>query len=162
RVLVDARTGEVLVRTSLTADISNASYQVYADGTSFKPFDSPTPMSPGLATPDSTQPPTVNRNVVTLPALDTTASPNGWIDDGGTATFGNNVDAHLDTDDSNPTYGTASHPTSATRSFIFPLDLALDPLSYQSAAVTQLFYACNWYHDKLYALGFTESAGNFQ
>ena len=26
----------------------------------------------------------------------------------------------------------------------------------------QLFYLCNWYHDKLYELGFTEAAGNFQ
>ncbi len=37
-----------------------------------------------------------------------------------------------------------------------------DPTNYSAAAVVQLFYLCNWYHDKLYALGFTEAAGNFQ
>ena len=42
------------------------------------------------------------------------------------------------------------------------MDLTQSPTTYQSAAMTTLFYLCNWYHDKLYALGFTESAGNFQ
>ncbi len=162
RVLVDARTGEVLMRTSLTNDISNASYRVYADGTTLQPFDSPSPMSPGLSTPSSTQPATVSRNLITTPALDATASPNGWINDGGTDTYGNNVDAHLDTAATNPTYGTGTHATSATRVFDFALDLTMAPTSYQSAVVTELFYACNYYHDKLYALGFTETAGNFQ
>ena len=37
-----------------------------------------------------------------------------------------------------------------------------DPSAYASASVVQLFYLCNWYHDKLYELGFTEAAGNFQ
>ena len=127
RVLVDARTGEVLMRTSLTADISNASYNVYADGTTLQPFDSPSPMSPGLSTPASTQPATVSRNLITTQALSTTASPNGWIDDGGRATFGNNVDAHLDLSSTNPGYGTGTHAVSATRSFDFALDLAQDP-----------------------------------
>ena len=30
------------------------------------------------------------------------------------------------------------------------------------AAITNLFYVANWYHDFLYHLGFTEAAGNFQ
>ncbi|EDY18001.1 peptidase M36 fungalysin [Chthoniobacter flavus Ellin428] len=162
QVLVDAQTGEVLLRRSLTADISNASYRVYADSTSLQPFDSPTPMSPGLSTPGSAQPAAATRNLITTPALDNTASPNGWIDDGGTATYGNNVDAHLDTGNTNPTYGTGTHATSATRNFDFTLDLTQDPTTYQNAILTSLFYACNYYHDKLYELGFTESAGNFQ
>jgi extracellular elastinolytic metalloproteinase len=28
--------------------------------------------------------------------------------------------------------------------------------------ITQLFYVTNWYHDKLFLLGFDEAAGNFQ
>src|SRR5262249_2391009 len=49
------------------------------------------------------------------------------------------------------------------RVFDFAMDLsAQDPTNYGSAAVTQLFYWCNWYHDRLYQLGFTEAAGNFQ
>ena len=37
-----------------------------------------------------------------------------------------------------------------------------DPTNYASAAVVQLFYLNNWMHDRLYQLGFTEAAGNFQ
>ena len=49
------------------------------------------------------------------------------------------------------------------RVFDFPMDLTTqDPTNYSPAAVVQLFYLCNWYHDKLYELGFTEAAGNFQ
>ncbi|HEY8559186.1 MAG TPA: M36 family metallopeptidase [Pyrinomonadaceae bacterium] len=36
------------------------------------------------------------------------------------------------------------------------------PTNYQKAAVTQLFYVVNRYHDELYRLGFTEQAFNFQ
>ena len=162
RVVVDARSGEVLMRTSLTNDISNASFRVYADAASLKPYDSPTPLSPGYSTPLTTQPPAVNRNLITLQAIDTTASPNGWINDGGTDTYGNNVDAHLDLSNTNPGYGTGTHATSATRVFDFTMDLAQAPATYQSAAITNLFYLCNWYHDKMYGFGFTESAGNFQ
>ena len=162
RVLVDAKTGEVLMRTSLTNDISNASYRVHAHATNLKPLDSPTPFSPGHNAPSSAQPAEVARNLITLQALDPTASPNGWIDDGGISTFGNNVDAHLDLAGSNPNYGTGIHADSAARVFDFPIDLTQAPSTYQSAAVTTLFYLCNWYHDRLYALGFTESAGNFQ
>ncbi|MFT3743934.1 MAG: M36 family metallopeptidase [Pyrinomonadaceae bacterium] len=33
---------------------------------------------------------------------------------------------------------------------------------YRRGMLTQLFYVSNWYHDKLFALGFNEGAGNFQ
>lgn len=36
------------------------------------------------------------------------------------------------------------------------------PRSYINASIVQLFYTANTYHDLLYTLGFTESAGNFQ
>src|SRR6185436_4585554 len=48
------------------------------------------------------------------------------------------------------------------RVFDFPIDLDQGPEGYSSAAVVQLFYWCNWMHDQLYDLGFTEAAGNFQ
>jgi hypothetical protein len=155
KVLVDAETGEAMVRQGLTNYISDASYRVFTS-------DSPSPFSPGHPTPLATQPPTVSRTLLTTPALDTTASPNGWIDDGINETRGNNVDAHTDTNADN----VADLPRpqgSPVRVFDFPLDLTTQaPASYKDAAVTQLFYWCNWMHDKLYALGFTEAAGNFQ
>ncbi len=161
RVLVDAENGAILVRQGLTNYITPASYRVYAKAATKQPHDSPTPLSPGHPTPLTTQPPLVTRELVTLDALNTTASPNGWIDDGGTATIGNNVAAHTDSD-ANPNVPDLPRPTSATRTFDFPVDFANAPAAYKDAAVTQLFYLNNWVHDKLYELGFTESAGNFQ
>lgn len=159
RVLVDAQSGAVLVRRGLTNYISDATFRVYAK-TDKQPYDSPTPFAPGHSTPLTTQPTEVSRNAITLQAENLTASPNGWIDDGGTQTLGNNVDAHTDTNADN--VADLPRPTSATRNFDFPLDLTQAPSTYKDAAVTNLFYLCNWIHDKYYALGFTESAGNFQ
>jgi subtilisin-like proprotein convertase family protein len=34
--------------------------------------------------------------------------------------------------------------------------------AFRRGAVTQTFYVTNWYHDRLFALGFDEAAGNFQ
>src|SRR5204862_8211606 len=126
RVLVEAESGEVLLRNSLGADISNASYRVYTG-------DSPTPMSPGLSTPISNQPPVVSRVLVVTNAVNTNASPNGWINDGVNETRGNNVDAHLDRDhDDQPDSRPQGSPS---RVFDFPLDLAQPPSSYTNASV---------------------------
>lgn len=155
RVLVDAQTGEVIIRRGLTRYISDASYRVYTS-------DSPSPFSPGHATPLTTQPPATNRVLVTLTALSTNASPNGWINDGVNETTGNNVDAHTDwnADDLPDLPRPVGSPF---RVFDFAMDpTTQDPTSYAPASVTQLFYLCNWYHDRLYELGFTEAAGNFQ
>ncbi len=155
RVLVDADSGEVQLRHCLTEYISNASYRVFTS-------DSPTPMSPGLATPLTTQPPLAARALITTPALNTTASPNGWIDDGVNETRGNNVDAHLDLN-SDDIADTPRPQGAAGRVFDFPLDLTLQaPAAYRDAAVTNLFYWCNLVHDRFYELGFTEASGNFQ
>jgi len=154
RLLVDTATGEALVRRCLTTDISDATYRVYTS-------DSPSPFSPGYPSPTTAQPPLVARSLVTLPALDVNASPNGWINDGVNETRGNNVDAHTDlNDDDQPDLPRPQG--SPFRVFDFPLDLNSQPSSYRNAAVVQLFYWCNWMHDQLYELGFTEAAGNFQ
>jgi trimeric autotransporter adhesin len=160
RIVVDAESGEVLSRTSLTADISPATYRVYADSASLQPFDSPMPFSPGHSTPSSVQPPEVPRQLITTQAENTTASPDGWVPDGGTTTLGNNVQAHTDTNADN--IADLPRPTSATRNFDFPVNFTQSPTLYKDALVTQLFYMNNWIHDKMYALGFTEASGNFQ
>jgi len=155
RVLVDAQTGNVLLRRCLTAYLSDATYRVFTS-------DSPSPFSPGHATPLTNQPALVPRALITLPALDTNASPNGWIDDGVNETRGNNVDSHTDRNSDNSP-DLPRPQGSPFRVFDFAMDLTTqDPTNYSAAAVVQLFYLCNWYHDKLYDLGFTEGAGNFQ
>ena len=42
------------------------------------------------------------------------------------------------------------------------MDLNQAPSTYKDASNTQLFYWTNFMHDRLYQLGFTEAAGNFQ
>lgn len=155
RVLVDAQTGELMLRHGLTEYISDATYNVFTS-------DSPSPYSPACPTPCTTQPSLVSRSLVVTSAVSTLASPNGWINDGNNTTLGNNVDAHLDKNaDDVPDAG--SRPTgSPFRVFNFAMDLAQEPITYTNAAVVQLFYWNNWMHDKLYELGFTEAAGNFQ
>jgi hypothetical protein len=154
RVLVDAQSGEPLLRHCLTDYITDATYRVYLS-------DSPSPFSPGHPTLLTNQPPFVSRVLVVTNAFNTNASPNGWIDDGVNETRGNNVDAHTDRNADN----VADLPRpqgSPFRVFDFPLDFAQPPSENTNAAVTQLFFLCNWYHDRLYELGFTEAAGNFQ
>ena len=71
------------------------------------------------------------------------------------------MDAHLDRDADN--LPDLPRPQgSPARVFDFPIDLSQSPTNYSSAAVVNLFYWCNWMHDRLYDLGFTEAAGNFQ
>ena len=155
RLVVDAETGEILVRHGLTEYYSDATYRVYTS-------DSPSPYSPACATPCTTEPPVVARDLVTLSALSSNDSPAGWIGDGQNTTVGNNVDAHLDkVADNVPDPG--SRPTgNPFRVFDCSMDLTQQPVTYTNAAVVQLFYWCNWMHDKLYELGFTEATGNFQ
>lgn len=154
RILVDANNAQLLRRQCLTRYISNASYRVWTS-------DSPSPMSPGYPTPVTNQPPLASRTLLTLAALDTNASPAGWIPDGGNETLGNNVDAHTDWNSDN--LPDLPRPQgSPFRVFDISINLAKDPTNYASGSVVQLFYLCNYYHDVLYQLGFTEAAGNFQ
>lgn len=155
RVLVDVETGEIWIRHARTSYATAATYRVFTG-------HSPTPKSPGYAAPGQTnQPAVVSRQLITLDAVDDTASPAGWIPDGANETLGNNVDAHLDADGDN----VADLPRpqgSPARVFDFPIDFTQSPTAYRKAAVVNLFYWGNWMHDKLYELGFTEAAGNFQ
>ena len=153
-VVVDAITGEIWLHRYTTLHISDATYNVYTS-------DSPSPFSPGWPTPNTAQPPLTSRTLVTIAALSTNASPNGWINDGNNSTKGNNAEAYLDrNDDYVPDRPQPQGNTN--RVFNFPMDLTQDPTNYADASQVQLFYWLNWYHDRLYDLGFTEAAGNYQ
>jgi len=155
QVLVDAESGQPIIRRHRTCFLSDATYNVYTS-------DSPSPFSPGWPTPNTGQPPLTNRVLVTLSALDPVASPDGWIADADNETRGNNADTFPDRDFDQQPDGGARPQGNPPRVFDFPLDLTQEPLSYTNAATVQMFYWVNWYHDVLYGLGFTESAGNFQ
>jgi hypothetical protein len=154
-ILVDAETGEVLLRRSLTAHIGPATYNVFTS-------DSPSPLSPGPDNPSPDQPPVVEREMITLSALDEGASPDGWIPDGQRTTSGNNAWVFLDRDFSETPDGPLPQGAGEDRIFDFPLNLEQAPLSYANASIVQFFYQANWFHDRAYQLGFTEAAGNFQ
>jgi hypothetical protein len=94
------------------------------------------------------------------------ASPYGWHDTNGAAgaeftiTRGNNVWAMEDVDGNN---GTGASPSGgANLDFDFPINLTQEPINYQAAAVTNLFFWNNIMHDVWYRYGFTEASGNFQ
>ncbi len=157
-IVVDATDGTVLWRHNrLVSDTTQAmSFRVYSAA------DNPQPLSPSRATPDGFQAPFVAREFVVVQPSDVSAfSPNGWINDGNRETVGNNVDAHLDVNADNVA-DTPRPNGGAGRVFDFPLDTTQAPSTYQDAAVTQLFYRANVFHDRLYAMGFDEAAGNFQ
>jgi hypothetical protein len=154
QLILDATTGQAWVRTDLTQNLTDATYRVFTS-------DSPSPFSPGHSVPLTNQPAVWPRTSETIAALDTNASPNGWINDGVYVTQGNNVRAHLDRDANNvPDLPLVQGTTN--RVFSFSMDPTRHPTNYGAASVVQLFYWCNWMHDTLYGLGFTEAAGNFQ
>ena len=102
------------------------------------------------------------------PELDNTvASPEGWHTSGSnswTTTRGNNTDTYEDTNDSDgPTGGDAARVDGGNNlEFDFPLDTSGNPLTYQDAAITNLFYWNNVLHDVWFNYGFDEVSGNFQ
>lgn len=105
-----------------------------------------------------------SRTILVQPA-DPTASPYGWHDTDGvagaeyTTTRGNNVNAYEDGNNQGyqPNGGTnlefTGYPFSQTYS---------NSNQYEDAAITNLFYMNNIFHDIMYQYGFDEVGGNFQ
>lgn len=163
RTLVDAETGGVVIRQNLTFYQGTppvaVSMSVYTS-------DSPSPFTPGWPTPSIAQPGTVARTHLTnFIGLSAVGSPRGWVYPATNSvytTVGNNVDAHADWDDNDDPDTPRPQVPQDTPDFMFPLDLNLAPSSYTNAAIVNLFYWNNFMHDRLYGLGFTEAAGNFQ
>lgn len=159
-IIIDATTGELLHRHNRLVFDSTQPIQVRGFTK-----DSPAPARLGPAEPNQFQAPEIARDLITItPQMMMPFSPVGWIVDGGLETIGNNVAAHTDVDQNNAPDLPRPQATLVgdTRVFDFPLDTALAPSTYRSAAVAHLFYLTNIFHDRLYALGFDEAAGNFQ
>jgi len=157
-LLVDACDGRLLRTRSRTWAVTSedAAFRVY-------PWDSPAPGTPGSDSPDGQQFPLRPSDLRVASASEVAPfSPNGWIDDGVNETQGNNVDAHTDLNgDDQPDL---PRPSGLPyRVFDYPCDPGQqDPSGCRDAAVVNLFYAVNVFHDRLYELGFDEPAGNFQ
>jgi len=151
-VTVDAVDGRVWTRFDWIAD---AQYRVYA-----LPIEAPTFTTP--------LPPADARTTEVDPQ-NATASPFGWHDLNGapgaetTLTSGNNVNACIDRSPEDDVCDAGSQPDGgAGLNFTPALDLTMDPLTYQPAAVVNLYYWNNIIHDVAYLYGFDEQGGNFQ
>jgi hypothetical protein len=164
-ILVDAIDGTLLWRKNITDhQTQSATYTVYTD-------DSPGPLSPSNALPGTnTQASGINPTTVTLIGNEPPNTFNnlGWMTDGMNTTTGNNVDCGLDISSPNGIDTAGRAIGSPNRVFTFsynPPPLGSDAPSgtnYRNGIVTNLFYWSNVYHDRLYLLGFTEAARNFQ
>ncbi|MBV9956875.1 MAG: M36 family metallopeptidase, partial [Acidobacteria bacterium] len=141
-ILLDANTGELLVRGNLYIEAAQGT--VYTEDPDAGP-----------------------RQLVSFVGDTTINTTAGWMGTS-TVTTGNNVEAYLDTnadnapDANNGTNLSNGHASSPTQDFTFPFSTSVDPRTQQAAVVTNLFYFNNIMHDFSYGLGFTETAGNFQ
>jgi hypothetical protein len=155
-LFIDATTGEVLKRRCVTEHASApATYNVFTS-------ESPTPFSPGFNSPGTNQPPTASRSLFTMTSLSGTASPNGWVDVGVNQLRGNNANAYYMKATSESSWSGTQVNGDPSRVFDFPMDLTKSPETRAEAATVNAFYWVNWMHDKLYALGFTETERNCQ
>lgn len=140
--LVDAQTGDLLFDASLVTTFTG---RVFTAGTVPKTTD------------------TTDRRVVV--SFDGTAanSPSGWVTTPGNKTIGNNAIAATDLNANNTVGTNETQPTAnASNSFDFTYSPSSDASNYKAAAVTNAFYYVNDFHDRMYALGWTETARNFQ
>ncbi|MEW6431700.1 MAG: myxosortase-dependent M36 family metallopeptidase [Myxococcota bacterium] len=166
--VVSAVDGRVLFRKDLVA-FDAYSYKVWADATPLHaPLDGPqgndaTPHPTG--TPNGFNAGFVPQSVVTL-EHGPISTNDPWLPNGATETNGNNTFAYADLSRPNG-YGagdvvpTTTGPNAFERTF----DTAQNPnasAEQQRAAVTQLFYNINFFHDWYYDVGFNEASGNAQ
>lgn len=162
---VSAEGGELLWRKNIVHEQSQpATYVVYD-------AESPAPLSPTHATPGSgIQGALIPRTSFTI-VSEGAFNALGWMTDGTSITTGNNADVGLDL--SAPDGIDAGTRATGTAFRVF--DYAYNPApgnpppgdaptlaSYRFGEVVQMFFWTNRHHDRLYELGFTEAARNFQ
>jgi hypothetical protein len=166
--VISAMDGRVLYRKDLTA-FDAYSYQVWADATPLAmPLDGPqgtgaTPHPTG--TPSGFNPGFVPQASVTL-EHGPISTNDPWLPAGATQTQGNNAFAYADISRPNGfSAGDVAATTTGPNAFERVFDVAQNPnasVEQRRAAITQLFYDVNFFHDWYYDVGFTEAAGNAQ
>ena len=166
--VIDATTGAILYRHDIMAsDVFN--YRVWAENTlPGRPYDGPmgngpTPHPTGL--PDFYAPPFVSTNLRSI-QNGPISTNDPWLPPGAVVTTGNNVDAYADlVAPDGYSAGDLRDSTTAANTFDRTYDVTLSPSSstnQRMAAITQLFYNDNFFHDWYYDSGFDELSGNGQ
>ena len=166
--VVSADDGALLFRHDLMA-ADAFSYRVWAQTTgAHLPHDgpqgtSPTPHPTGL--PDFFAPGFVTPSLVTL-QNGPISTNDPWLPAGATQTLGNNVDAYADLASPDGfSLGDLRASTTSGNTFDRTYDVNLAPgvsSDQRMAAITQLFYDDNFFHDWYYDSGFDEASGNGQ
>ena len=168
--VISAVNGSILFRNNYTVSDSY-SYRVWADTAGLRaPLDgpqgnSPTPHPTGL--PDGFQAPFIPPNLVTL-QNGPISTNDPWLPPGATETVGNNVEAYADLaapDGFTPNSADIHATITGANSFDRTYDTTLSPQAIQNqqmAAIAQLFYNVNFFHDWYYDSGFDEVSGNAQ
>jgi len=157
--IVGASSGELLWRKELARNALN-SYLAYPEN--------PAPLRPGPT--DPTSGPQGARVAPTQIEVDSTVSTGDpWLAAGVAVTAGNNVIAGLDIDGVNGV--DAPLAASAPGEFLYgsnpppglpPPGDGVSGTASRNAAIVNAFVLANRFHDRLYDLGFTEAARNFQ
>ncbi|MGQ0508097.1 MAG: M36 family metallopeptidase [Myxococcaceae bacterium] len=164
--VISARDGAILFRKDLSAADS---YRVWADPVTKIPHDGPqgtagTPHPTGV--PDGYQAPFAAPSLITLQSSYPFSKNDPWLPANATVTRGNNVSAFADL--ATPDHlgdGDLQPATTAALTFDRVYDVNAAPratANQTAAAVTQLFYNVNFFHDWYYDLGFNEAALNGQ
>jgi hypothetical protein len=166
--VVDATDGHLLFRHDIMA-FDTFGYRVWAQTTGVGlPHDgpqgtSPTPHPTGL--PDFFAPTFQAPNLLTI-QNGPISTNDPWLPPGATVTTGNNVDAYADlVSPDGFSAGDLRATTTAPNTFDRTYDVNLAPgasSDQRMAAITQLFYDDNFFHDWYYDSGFNEASGNGQ
>jgi len=189
--VVSAATGQPLFRKNLIAEAASSTprdsnalapggftYRVWADPLTGIPLDSPAgnAVHPKVvAVPDGEQDPFIAPSDVTL-ANYAYSQNDPWIAPGATETLGNNVDAFVNlfgvdgygspttTNPVDPADADFRAQITGAGLFLHTKDPEADgaPVDSRQAAIQQLFYDINFFHDWYYDAGFDEAAGNAQ
>jgi hypothetical protein len=166
--VVDATDGHLLFRHDIMA-FDNFSYRAWVEAPGVGlPHDgpqgtSPTPHPTGL--PDNFAPAFIAPVLRTL-QNGPISTNDPWLAPGSTVTTGNNVDAYADlvTPDGFSA-GDLRATTTSANTFDRTYDVNQAPTvsnDQRMAAITQLFYNNNFFHDWYYDSGFNEASGNGQ
>jgi large repetitive protein len=166
--VISARDGRILFRQDLTR-ADSFGYRVWADAQApFLPLDGPhgnafSPHPTGTAAPLALT--FVAPTVTTLPNAGLSTN-DPWLAPDATDTRGNNAQAYADLAAPNG-YSSGDVLATLTGPLLFDrvYDTSLNPdanAEQIKAAVTQLFYDVNVFHDWFYDVGFDERAGNGQ
>ena len=163
--VVNARTGEILLRNDLRAHASDFTYRAYAHESGF-PMEGPHGnVIPKLDrnTPDKS---TIDKApLITLSHYSGISTEDPWLAEDATTTSGNNVFAYADVvAPQGFNNGDIVAETTSEKTFDYQLtsEETANSFNNRKAAIVNMFYFNNFMHDFYYDFGFDEKAGNAQ